>query len=92
MRTLTTLLAPSAIRVVLLAGAVVALAVELLPYVVQGIVIGPVIRRRRRQRSRVYRAPVPSGGAVHVPVWAGPPPQRTMPVIEAEFVGDPRHG
>jgi hypothetical protein len=91
MRTLTTLLAPSAIRVVLLAGAVVALAVELLPYVVLGIVIGPVIPRRR-QRSRVGRAPVPSGGAVHVPVLAGPPPQRTMPVTEAELVRDPRHG
>jgi len=40
MRTLTAFLAFGAIVIMLLAGAFVALAVELLPYVVLGIVIG----------------------------------------------------
>jgi xanthine/uracil permease len=35
--------------------------------------------------------PLPAGW-VHVPVWVGPPPQPAMPVIEAEFVSDPRRG
>jgi hypothetical protein len=32
------------------------------------------------------------GGWVHLPVWVGPAPQPAMPVIEAEFVSDPRRG
>jgi hypothetical protein len=101
MRTLTAFLAFGAILIMLLAGAFIALAVELLPYVVLGIVIGAIIQGRRRQHARVYRPPappaprqqpLPPGGWVYVPVWVGPPPQRSMPVIDAEFIRDPRDG
>jgi hypothetical protein len=101
MRTLTAFLGFGAILIMLLAGAFIALAVELLPYVVLGIVIGAIIQGRRRQQARTYRPPVPPapqrqplppGGWVYVPVWVGPPPQRTMRVIDAEFVRDPRDG
>lgn len=100
MRTLTAVLALLAIFVLLVVGTVAALAVELLPYVVLGIVIGAVIRSRRRQRSPVYRPSpppppqrqLPPGGWAYVPVWVAPPPQRSMPVVDAEFVRDPRDG
>jgi hypothetical protein len=100
MRTLTTVLVLVAIFGVLVVGAAVALAVELLPYVVLGVVIGAVIRSRRQQRSPVYRPSpppppqrqLPPGGWVYVPVWVTPPPPRSMPVIDAEFVRDPRDG
>jgi hypothetical protein len=105
MRILTAFLASIAILVGLLAGAVVALAGGPLPYVVLGIVIGAVAARRRRQRQSIDRRPVPPrhravpprqrllpGRWVYVPVWVGPPPQPAMPVIEAEFVRDPRRG
>jgi hypothetical protein len=101
MRTLTAFLGFGAILLMLLAGAFIALAVELLPYVVLGIVIGAIIQSRRRQQSRVslppvppapQRQPLPPGGWVYVPVWVGPPRQRTMPVIDAEFVRDRRDG
>jgi ABC-type Fe3+ transport system permease subunit len=100
MRTLTTVLVLVAIFGVLVVGAAVALAVELLPYVVLGIVIGAVIRSRRQQRSPVSRPSpppppqrqLPPGGWVYVPVWVIPPPPRSMPVIDAEFVRDPRGG
>ncbi|PXX06382.1 hypothetical protein [Mycolicibacterium moriokaense] len=98
MRTLTAVLGFGAIVIILLAGAFVALAFELLPYAVLGIVIGAVIQGRRRQQARVYRHPIPPprprplppGGWVYVPVWVGPPPQPLMPVIEAEFIRDSR--
>jgi hypothetical protein len=99
MRTLTAVLGFGAIVIMLLAGAFIALAVELLPYVVLGIVIGAVIQDRRRQQARAYgppprpaprRPPLPPGGWVYVPVWVGPPPQPSMPVIEAEFIRDSR--
>jgi hypothetical protein len=101
MRTLTAFVGLGAILVMLMAGAFIALAVELLPYVLLGIVIGAVIQGRRRQPTRVYRPPVqpaprqqplPPGGWVYVPVWVAPPPQRPMPVIDAEFVRDPHDG
>jgi hypothetical protein len=101
MRTLTAFVGFGAILIMLLAGAFIALAVELLPYVVLGIVIGAIVQSRRHQQARVYRPPVPpvprqqplpAGGWVYVPVWVGPPPQRPMPVIDAEFVRDPRDG
>ncbi|MDT5347849.1 MAG: hypothetical protein QOH91_1136 [Mycobacterium sp.] len=90
-----------AILLMLLAGAFIALAVELLPYVVLGIVIGAIIQGRQRQQARAHRPPVPPalrrqplppGGWLYVPVWVGPPPQPTMPVIDAEFIRDPRDG
>jgi hypothetical protein len=59
MRTLTAVLAFGAILIMLLAGAFIALAVELLPYVVLGIVIGAIIQGRRRQQTRVYRPSLP---------------------------------
>ncbi len=100
MRTLAAFLGFGAILLMLLAGAFIAPAVELLPYVVLGIVIGAIIQGRRRQQARVYRPPIapprqqplPPGGWVYVPVWVGPPPQRTMPVIHAEFIRDRRDG
>jgi hypothetical protein len=101
MRTLTAFLAFGAILIMLLAGAFIALAVELLPYVVLGIVIGAIIQGRQRQHARARRPPVPPaprqqplppGRWLYVPVWVGPPPQRTMPVIDAEFIRDPRDG
>jgi hypothetical protein len=48
-----TFLVFSVIVVVVLFGAVVALALQVLPYVFLGMVIGAVIRGRRSQRSRV---------------------------------------
>ena|SRR5258708_6688364 len=101
MRTLTAFLAFGAILIMLLVGAFVALAVEVLPYVVLGIVIGAIIQGRRRQQAGAHRPPVPPaprrqplppGGWVYVPVWVGPPPQRTVPVIDAEFIRDTRDG
>lgn len=104
MRTLFGLLALVAVGMVLIAGAVVALAVQLLPYIVVGMVIGVLLRRRRRPRPLaprpVYRQPLPppqrhlppSGGWVYVPVWVGPPPQRHRPVIDAEVIEDPGYG
>jgi hypothetical protein len=104
MRTLMGFVAMSAIVVVLLAGAVVALAVQLLPYIIVGMVIGALVRRRRRPYPPaprpVYRRPLPPpqhqlpppGGWVYVPVWIGPPPQRPRPVIDAEVIEDPRYG
>jgi hypothetical protein len=101
MRTLTAFLGLGAILLMLLAGAFIALAVELLPYVVLGIVIGAIIQGRRRQQGRAHRPLVPpaprqqplsSGGWVYVPVWVGPPPQRSMPVIDAELIRDTRNG
>jgi hypothetical protein len=49
----------------------------------------PVPPRERPEPPR--HRPLP-GGWVYVPVWVGPPPQPAMPVIEAEFVSDPRRG
>jgi hypothetical protein len=101
MRTLIAVLGFGAILLILFAGAFIALAVELLPYVALGIVIGAIIQCRRRQQARAHRPPVPPaprrqplppGGWVYVPVWVGPPPQRTLPVIDAEFIRDPRDG
>ena len=102
MRILMTLFAMSAIVGLLLVGAVVALMVQLLPYIIVGMVIGALLRRRRRGRPPVvrsaYRAPVaprsayavtPSGWA-YVPVWVGPSPRRPMPVIDAEVIEDHR--
>jgi hypothetical protein len=77
MRILTAFLAFIAILVGLLAGAVVALAGGLVP---------------PRQRPVPPRQRPLPGGWVYVPVWVGPPPQPAMPVIEAEFVSDPRRG
>jgi hypothetical protein len=79
-------------------GAIVALAVQLLPYIIVGMVIGVLLRRRRRP---VYRQPLPPphrqlppppGRWVYVPVWVGPPPQRFKPVIDADVIEDPRYG
>src|SRR5258707_11418329 len=103
MRTLMTLFAMSAIMVLLLVGAVVALMVQLLPYIIVGMVIGALLRRRRRPHPPAprpgYRQPLPPpqrqlppGGWVYVPVWVGPPPQRPRPVIDAEVIEDPRYG
>jgi hypothetical protein len=101
MRTLTAFLGFGAVLIMLFAGAFIVLVVELLPYVVLGIAIGAIVQSRRRQRARVYQPPVPPvprlqplppGGWVYVPVWVAPPPQRTTPVIEAEFIRDPRNG
>jgi hypothetical protein len=105
MRIVLGFLALVAVAMVLTAGAVVALAVELLPYIIVGMVIGVLLRRRRRPHPLaprpVYRQPLPPsqrqlpqppGGWVYVPVWVGPPPQRPRPVIDAEVIADPRHG
>jgi hypothetical protein len=103
MRILLGFLALAAVGIVLIAGAVVALAVQLLPYIIVGIVIGVLLRRRRQPHSLVPR-PVyrplpppqrqlpPPNGWVYVPVWVGPPPQRARRVIDAEVIEDPRYG
>jgi hypothetical protein len=100
MRTLIAVLGFGAILIMLLAGAFIALAVELLPYVLLGIAIGAIVGSRRRQHARLDRPPVPpalrqqplpAGGWVYVPVWVAPPPQ-PMRAIDAEFVRDPRDG
>jgi hypothetical protein len=96
-----TLFAMSAVVGLLLAGAVVALMVQLLPYIIVGIVIGALLQRRRRHRPRVVQsvcrssmqprqahAVAPSGWA-YVPVWVGPPLRPPMPVIDAEVIEDP---
>ena len=100
-----TFLAIGAIVSVLVFGALFALALELLPYLILGLVIGAIIRTRRQRRATPpdYRAPmlshrpVPppphpltSGGWVYVPVWVEPAPQRAMRVIDAEVVRSPR--
>jgi hypothetical protein len=59
-----------------------AILVGLLAGVVVALAGGLVPPRQRRL----------PGGWVYVPVWVGPPPQPAMPVIEAEFVSDPRRG
>jgi hypothetical protein len=95
-----TFLALGAIMLVVLFGAAFALVLQVLPYVILGMVVGAVIRRRQRQPMPVRRAapaplpprPLTPGGWVYVPVWVGPPPQRPMPVIDAEFIRDPRDG
>jgi hypothetical protein len=101
MRTLMSLFVTSAIIVVLIVGVVVARAVGLLPYIIVGMVIGVLLRRRRLPHPRpVYRQPLqppqhplpPPGRWVYVPVWVGPPPRRPKPVIDAQFVRDPRDG
>jgi hypothetical protein len=104
MRTLMGFIVMSAIVVLLLVGAVVALMVQLLPYIVVGMVIGVLLQRRRRPHPLaprpVYRQPLPPpkrplpppGGWVYLPVWVGPPPQRPRSVIDAEVIEDPRYG
>ena len=103
MRILLGFLALAAVAAVLTAGAVVLLAVELLPYIIVGMVIGALLRRHRRPHPvaprPVYRQPPPPqrqlpppGGWVYVPVWVGPPAQRPKPVIDAEVIADPRYG
>jgi len=97
-----TFLAIGAIVSVLVFGALFALALELLPYLILGLVIGAIIRTRRQRRATPpdYRAPmlshrpVPppphpltSGGWVYVPVWVEP--ARAMRVIDAEVVRSP---
>jgi hypothetical protein len=77
MRILTAFLVFIAILVGLLAGAVVALAG------------GPMPPRQHPVPPSQRRL---AGGWMYVPVWVGPPPQPAMPVIEAEFVRDPRRG
>jgi hypothetical protein len=95
-----TFLALGAVMCVVLVGAGVALVLQVLPYVIMGMVVGAVIRRRQRRPESVHRAaPVPlaprplaPGRWAYVPVWVGPPPQRSMPVIEAELIRDPHDG
>jgi hypothetical protein len=101
MRTLLAFRVLRAFLVVFAAGAILAVAIALLPYLVVGFVIAAVMQSRRRQRAAsrpVYRPslPVPPqrqvtpGGWVYLPVWVGPPPRPTMPVIDAEVIEDPR--
>jgi hypothetical protein len=102
MRTLLTIVAVCALVVVLTAGAIVALAIELLPYIVVGFVIAALMRSRGRRRDAAARPlcrPAPAvppqgqvepGGWVYVPVWVGPRPRTAMPVIDAEVIEDPR--
>ena len=100
-----TFLALSVIGTILLFGAFFALVLEVLPYVVLGLVIGAIIRTPRGRRltpdhpgpRRSHHRPVPlhprpptTGGWVYVPVWVEPAPQRTMRVIDAEVVRSPR--
>jgi hypothetical protein len=104
MRTLMGFVLMSAIVMVLLACALVALAVQLLPYIIAGMVISVLLRRRRRPYPPaprpVHRQPLPPpqhqlpppGRWVYVPVWVGPSPQRPGPVIDAEVIEDPRYG
>ena len=102
MRTLTTIFAVSAFAVLLLSAAILALAIELLPYVAIGCAIAVLIKSRRPQTVaagqvsyRHHDAAVaphsvrPSGWA-YVPVWVGPAPQSAMPVIDAEVIEEPR--
>jgi len=85
---------------VLLAGAVAALMVQLLPYIIIGMVIGVVVRRRRHRAASEYRPqvsarserPVTASGWVYLAVWVGPPPRQQMPVIDAEVIEDHRRG
>ncbi len=103
MRTLISGLAAFAFAALLLGAAILALAIELLPYVVIGCVVAAVITSRTR-RHRVaagapaYRAtprPVPryhapQGEWVYVPVWVGASPRPAMSVIDAEVIEEPR--
>ena len=97
-----TFLAIGAIVSVLVFGALFALALELLPYLILGLVIGAIIRTRRQRRATPpdYRVPMLShrplpppplttGGWAYVPVWVEPAPQRAMRVIDAEVVRSP---
>lgn len=103
MRTLMALFAMTAIVGLLLMGAVVALMVQVLPYIIIGMVIGVLLQRRRRRGGppvvrSAYRAPVPPrsayavapSGWAYVPVWVGPSPRQQMPVIDAEIIEDHR--
>jgi hypothetical protein len=56
MRTLTGFVGLCAVAALLIVGAVVALAIQLLPYVILGVVIGLVVQRGRQPRCR------PAGG------------------------------
>lgn len=103
MRTLTTIFAVSAFAVLLLSAAVLALAIELLPYVAIGCAIAVLIKSRRPQTVAARQVPyrhaptpqsqphsVPPSGWAYVPVWVGPAPQSAMPVIDAEVIEEPR--
>jgi hypothetical protein len=95
-----TFLALSAIMFAVLFGAAFALVLQVLPYVILGVVVGAVIRKRQSRPIPARRAapaplpprPLTPAGWAYVPVWVGPPPQRPMPVIDAEFIRDPRDG
>ena len=102
MRPLMTLFGMCAIVALLFVGAAVALLVQLLPYIVMGMVIGALLRRRHCRSTPatypVYRATEPSQSAptlpppgwVYLPVWVGPPPRQPMPVLDGQVIGDRR--
>jgi hypothetical protein len=104
MRALVAAVAICACAAVLLGAAIVALAIELLPYVAIGCAIALLIRSRRRRprtplRQQAYRAinappapryRAPTGQWVYVPVWVVAPPRPATPVIDAEVIEDQR--
>jgi hypothetical protein len=102
MRAFVAAVAICACAAVLLGAAIVALAIELLPYVTIGCAIAVLITSRRHAapvRQHAYRhlplppAPqyrAPAGQWVYLPVWVGAPPRPAMPVIDAEVIEDQR--
>ena len=91
-----------AIATVLIVGAIVALVVQLIPYILLAAVILVAVHasHRRALPPRAAAAPPPVGwgsappsGWVLMPVWVGSPPRwRHPPVIDAEVIEDERGG
>jgi hypothetical protein len=91
MRTFLTL---AAIVCVLLVGPEFPPALEVLPYLILGLVIGAIIRTRRQRRpAPAHGPPLATGGWAYIPVCVAWPPHRTVVrVIDAEVVRDVRDG
>ena len=101
MRTLTTVFVAGLFATLVVSAALFAFAISALPYVAVGTAIAVLIKSRQRPTAAasqsLYRyspappvtaRPIPPSGWVYVPLWMGPPPQATLPVIDAEVIED----